>query len=63
MEKNDLVKTRICLKAKLLIYEYKERYPSLCEEEISEIFNLNLDRVKELFKDEYLIVPSKFNRK
>jgi hypothetical protein len=63
MPRNDLVKTRICLKAKLLIYEYKEKYPYLCPEEIAEIFNLNLDRVIKLFKDEYLIVPSKFNRK
>lgn len=50
------------LKTKLLIYEYKERWPVLTEEDVSELFCLNIEEVKKLFKDEYLIIPSKMNK-
>jgi len=48
-------------KTKLLIYEYKERFPHLSPEEISNMFHVNLIKVKELFNKGEIIVPSKMN--
>ena len=48
-------------KTKLLIYEYKERFPHLSPEEISKMFHVGLTEVKELFNKGEIIVPSKMN--
>jgi 3'-phosphoadenosine 5'-phosphosulfate sulfotransferase (PAPS reductase)/FAD synthetase len=53
----------ISLKTKLLIYEFKDRFPSLGAEEIAYLFCLNVNIVKKIFKDEYLIIPSDFSKK
>jgi hypothetical protein len=47
----------------LLIYEYKEKYPSLTAEYISDLFDLQLLAVLKLFKEGEIIVPSKINEK
>ena len=38
-------------------------HPTLDAEEISRALSINLDRVKTAFKDEYLILESKINKK
>lgn len=53
---------KISLKTKLLIYEYKERYPMLSSKNISELFNVNYNSVEILFMEKELIVPSKMNQ-
>ncbi len=53
---------KLTLKTKLLIFEFKERYPALSPEEIIDIFSLYPKRVYQLFDEEYIIVPSKMNR-
>ncbi len=53
---------KLSLKTKLLIYEFKERYPALSPEELIDIFSLDPKRVYQLFDEEYIIVPSKMNR-
>jgi hypothetical protein len=50
-------------KTKLLIFEYKERFPQLSAEEISLTFFINLRSIERLFKQEYIIIPSKLNKK
>jgi hypothetical protein len=54
---------RLSLKTKLLIYEHKEKYPSLSPEHIADLFNLQLLSVLKLFKEGELTVPSKLNPK
>jgi hypothetical protein len=54
---------KLSIKTKLLIYEYKERYPMLTASDISEIFNLQLEAVLRLFKQGEINVPSKLNKK
>lgn len=54
---------KMSLKTKLLIYEYKERYPTLTAEQISEMFGTQLEGVIKLFKEGEIIVPSRFNKK
>lgn len=54
-------KFEISFETKLLIFEYKEKWPSLDAEDIAYSFCLNIDEVKQIFKDEYLIIPSKMN--
>lgn len=54
-------KTRMSLRTKLLIFEFKERYPSLMASDISELFNLNALSVLNLFNEGEIIVPSKMN--
>ena len=56
-------KTRMSLRTKLLIFEFKERYPSLMASDISELFNLNALSVLNLFNEGEIIVPSKMNSK
>ena len=51
----------ISLNTKLLIYEYKERWPFLDEKDIAYSFCLDLKKVEKIFKYEYLIIPSKLN--
>lgn len=54
-------KFEISLETKLLIFEYKEKWPILTAENIAYSFCLNIDEVRQIFKDEYLIIPSKIN--
>jgi len=54
---------KLPIKTKLLIYEYKEKYPSLTAEYISDLFDLQLLAVLKLFKEGEIIVPSKINEK
>ena len=56
-------KTRLTLKTKLLIFEYKERYPMLCPNNIAELFNISHSSVINLFNKGEIIVPSKINNK
>jgi hypothetical protein len=56
-----MISYRLSIKTKLLIYEYKERYPQLSPDEICMIFYLPYDDVDRLFDEEYIIVPSKMN--
>ena len=51
------------IKTKLLIFEYKERYPTLTALEISQMFNLNITSVEYLFKKGEIVVESSINRK
>jgi len=51
------------LKTKLLIFEFKERYPTLMASDISELFNLNTLSVLNLFNEGEIIIPSKMNNK
>jgi hypothetical protein len=53
---------KLTTKTKLLIYEYKERYPELSAEFISELFYIELPSVIKLFNDGEIIVPSKINK-
>jgi hypothetical protein len=52
---------RLSIKTKLLIYEYKERFPQLSPHEICMIFYLPYDDVDRLFDEKYITVPSKIN--
>jgi hypothetical protein len=54
---------RLTLKTRLLIFEYKERYPMLSPNDISKLFHIEEDAVTNLFNEGELIVPSKFNKK
>jgi hypothetical protein len=51
------------IKTQLLIFEYKERYPTLTSLEVSNMFNLNINSVDRLFKKGEIIVHSSMNRK
>jgi len=52
---------RLTLQTKLLICEFKEKYPSVPDELISEILQLEIPSLKKFFNDEYIVVPSKMN--
>ena len=54
---------RLTLKTRLLIFEYKERYPMLSPNDISKLFHIEENAVINLFNEGELIVPSKFNKK
>jgi hypothetical protein len=51
------------IKTQLLIFEYKERYPTLTALEISQMFHLNITSVEYLFKKGEIVVESSMNRK
>jgi hypothetical protein len=51
------------LKTKLLIYEYKERYPMLSPNEIAKLFCISEVDVVDLFVEGEIIVPSRLNKK
>ena len=53
---------KLSLKTKLLIYEYKERFPQLSADFISDIFSLNFESVQLLFNEGEIEVPSKMNK-
>ena len=50
-------------KTQLLIFEYKERYPTLTALEISQMFHLNITSVDRLFKKGEIVVSSSMNKK
>jgi hypothetical protein len=50
-------------KTQLLIFEYKERYPTLTALEISQMFHLNITSVEYLFKKGEIVVDSSMNKK
>jgi len=54
---------RLTMRSKLLIYEYKQMYPQLSPEFISELFNIKLLSVTKLFNDGEITVPSKMNER
>jgi hypothetical protein len=51
------------IKTKLLIFEYKERFPTLTALEISQMFDLNITSVEYLFKKGEIVIESSMNRK
>ncbi len=53
---------KISLETKILIFEYKERWPMSNAEDIAYSFCLDVEKVKKIFIDEYLIIPSKINK-
>jgi hypothetical protein len=53
---------KLSLKTKLLIYEYKERFPQLSADFISDIFSLDFEAVQLLFNEGEIEVPSKMNK-
>lgn len=53
--------TKMTLKTKLLIYEYKEKFPSLSPEFISDLLNVNLRLIEKLFNEGEIELPSKMN--
>lgn len=53
---------KLSLKTKLLIYEYKERFPQLSADFISDIFGLDFEAVELLFNEGEIEVPSKMNK-
>lgn len=53
----------LTLKTKLLIFEYKERYPMLSPDNIADLFNIEFLDVINLFVDGEIIVPSRLNPK
>lgn len=54
-------RSKLSIKTKLLIYEYKERFPEMSAHELSMAFYLPYDSVQNLFDQEHIIVPSKMN--
>jgi hypothetical protein len=52
---------KLSLNTILLIYEYKEKFPSLSPEIIADMFCINQIKVIDLFLKEFIIVPSKIN--
>jgi hypothetical protein len=48
-------------KTKLIIYGIKEKYPQLSPEFISELVNVKLKIIVEMFNEGELILPSKMN--
>ena len=53
--------TKMTLKTKLLIFEYKEKFPQLSPECVSDILNIHLRLVEKLFNEGTIEVPSKMN--
>lgn len=53
--------TKMTLKTKLLIFEYKEKFPQLSPEFISDLMNIHLRLVEKLFNEGTIDVPSKMN--
>ena len=51
------------LKTRLLIFEYKERYPMLSPDNVAKLFNIEQRAVVDLFNQGEIIVPSKLNPK
>lgn len=54
---------RLPLATKLLIYEYKERYPQLSPECIADALALDIRAIELLFNEGEIEIPSKMNEK
>jgi hypothetical protein len=54
--------TRVTPKSKLIMFEYKQRFPQISVELISDIFNVHLTVVKKLFNEGEVIISSKMNK-
>lgn len=54
---------RLSLKTKLLIYEYKERFPAITAQHVSELFGIDEEAAIRLFKQGEITVPSRMNSK
>jgi hypothetical protein len=54
---------KLSLKTKLLIYEFKEKFPQLSADFISDNFNLDILAVQKLFNEGEIEIPSKINKK
>lgn len=52
---------KLSLKTKLLIFEYKERFPQMSAEFLSTNFGLDIKLVEKLFNEGEIEVPSKIN--
>jgi hypothetical protein len=46
---------------KILINDYKNRFPCTTNQELSCIFEVKLSLINSLFKHDFLIIPSKMN--
>ena len=53
---------KLSIKTKLLIYEFKERFPQLSPEFLSDSFSLDIGAVELLFNEGEIEVPSKMNK-
>lgn len=63
MNKKGTLRKSLSLKTKLLIYEYKEKFPQMSPEEVCIAFSIEDKAVKRLFDQEFLIIPSKMNER
>ena len=63
MEKKIKLRKNLSVKTKLLIFEYKEKFPQMSPEELCMAFAIESKSIARLFKDEFLVIPSKMNRK
>jgi hypothetical protein len=63
MSKKETLRKVLSIKTKLLIYEYKEKFPQMSPEEICLAFSIEDKTVKRLFDQEFLIIPSKMNKR
>lgn len=53
---------KLSLKTKLLIYEYKEKFPQLSADFLSDSLSLDIKAVEKLFNEGELEIPSKMNK-
>lgn len=53
---------KLSLKTKLLVFEYKEKYPQLSPECVANALNLNIRSVELLFNESEIEIPSKMNK-
>lgn len=53
---------KLPLRTKLLIYEFKEKFPQLSAEFISDRFSLDFEAIELLFNEGEIEMPSKMNK-
>lgn len=53
---------KLSLKTKLLIYEYKEKFPQLSADFLSDSLSLDIKAVEKLFNEGELEISSKMNK-
>ncbi len=63
MNKKETLRKTLSLRTKLLIYEYKEKFPQMSPDEVCMAFCIEDKAVKRLFEQEFLIIPSKMNKR
>jgi hypothetical protein len=63
MNKKGTLRKTLSLRTKLLIYEYKEKFPQMSPDEVCMAFCIEDKAVKRLFEQEFLIIPSKMNKR